>query len=251
MVFQDYARFYDTYYRQKDYGAEVDFVLGLARRFGVPPARVLDMGCGTGRHSEQFWNRGVAADGFDLSAPMLEQARARLAGGGRDADLRVGDLRTFRNGRTYDLAVAMFAVLGYLVTNADWRAGLATAATHLKPGGLLVFDGWFGPAVLAQRPETRCHTYEEDGRTVTREVTPELDPVAQSVTARYRIRATRDGKVESEFTEDHRMRFLFVQEVDLLLENAGFQLLHVCPFLAPDGRLTTETWNLSVVARRR
>lgn len=248
MVFQDYARFYDTYYRNKDYAAEVAFVLGLARRFGVEPARVLDMGCGTGRHSEEFWKQGMQADGFDLSAPMLEQARTRLAG--RAADLRVGDLRTFRNGRTYDLAVAMFAVLGYLVSNADWQAGLATAAAHLRPGGILVFDGWFGPAVLAQRPETRRHAYTEDGLEVVREVTPELDPVAQTVTAHYRIRATRDGRPEREFTEDHRMRFLFVQELELLLREAGFERLHTCPFLEPEAPLSTGTWNLSVTARR-
>lgn len=151
---------------------------------------MLDLGCGTGRHSEKLWEQGVAADGFDLSAPMLEQARARLAG--RETDLRVGDLRTFRNGRTYDLAIAMFAVLGYLVTNEDWRAGLATAAIHLRPGGLLIFDGWFGPAVLSQRPEPRRHAYVEDGLEVVREVTPELDPVAQVVTAHYRlVRARR------------------------------------------------------------
>lgn len=248
MVFQDYARYYDTYYRQKDYAAEVAFVLGLARRFGVEPARVLDMGCGTGRHSEKLWELGVAADGFDLSPAMLEQARARLAG--RAADLQVGDLRTFRNGRTYDLAVAMFAVLGYLVTNDDWRDGLATAAAHLRPGGLLIFDGWFGPAVLSQRPETRRHAYVENGLEVVREVTPELDPVRQMVTARYRIHTVRDGRREGEFTEEHRMRFLFVQELELMLRTAGLERVHTCPFLAPDAPLTTETWNVSVVARR-
>lgn len=72
----------------------------------------------------------------------------------------------------------------------------------------------------------------------------------QVVTAHYRIRATRDGRVEREFTEDHCMRFLFVQEIDLLLRNAGFEMLHACPFLEPDAPLGTETWNLSVTARR-
>ena len=44
MVFQDYARFYDTYYRGKDYAAAVAFVLGLARRFGVEPTPALALG---------------------------------------------------------------------------------------------------------------------------------------------------------------------------------------------------------------
>ena len=45
MVFEEYAGFYDLYYADKNYAAEVNFVLRLAERFGCSPGSVLDMGC--------------------------------------------------------------------------------------------------------------------------------------------------------------------------------------------------------------
>ena len=47
--FKDYALFYDTYYKNKDYSAEIEYIFNLANRFGVKRLNsVLDMGCGTG-----------------------------------------------------------------------------------------------------------------------------------------------------------------------------------------------------------
>jgi SAM-dependent methyltransferase len=248
-VFGKYADFYDLYYARKDYAAETRFVLNLARRFGCRPRTVLDMGCGTGRHLEEFLKRGLTCDGFDRSEKMLSQARDRLAG--RAVGLAQGDLTGFENGRTYDLVISMFAVMGYLTANDDLMAGLATARKHLRPGGLFIFDGWFGPAVLAQKPESRCHAYRDGGRTVTRRVSARLDPVRQRVNLRYDVVVQRGRRVLKTVRETHRMRFMFVQEMALALASAGLDLLHACPFMEPGGRLTTDTWNVTFVAAKR
>jgi SAM-dependent methyltransferase len=243
-VFEDYARYYDVYYREKDYATEVAFVLELARRHGLEPRSVLDMGCGTGRHMEEFLRAGLRADGFDLSPVMLERARQRLKD--YDCQLSVGNLTSFSNGRTYDLAVSMFAVMGYLTDNDSLRAGFATARRHLRPGGLLIFDGWFGPAVLAQRPTTRRHEYTDDqGRHIQRLAFPTLDVVRERVTVRYEIGV--DGQPVAE--ETHHMRFFFVQLTQELLAQAGLTLERVCPFLDADGVVSENTWNVTFVAR--
>lgn len=244
-VFEDYARHYDTFYREKDYAAETAFVLDLAARRGVRPLSVLDMGCGTARHVEEFIKAGLRVDGFDRSPTMLEQGRRRTTG--YACDLWEGDLTTFSNGRTYDLVVSMFAVMGYLTDNDAMMAGLRTARRHLHPGGLFVFDGWFGPAVLAEKPVPRRHEYKDDqGRQVVRAAEPVLDVVAECVTVNYRV--TVDGAGEP-VEESHRMRFFFVQETRMALAQAGFRLEAACPFMEPDATLTDRTWNVSFVAR--
>ena len=159
MAFSEYSHYYDLYYADKDYAAEVDFVLDLAARFGNTPKTLLDMGCGTGRHMAEFIKRGLKCDGFDLSSEMLSHARKRLAGKG--ANLSQGNLTDFENGKEYDLVVSMFAVMGYLIDNHDLVSGLKTAAKHLCPKGIFIFDGWFGPAVLSQGPEKRRHQYKK------------------------------------------------------------------------------------------
>jgi len=249
MVFDRYADFYDVYYGEKDYAAEVDFILSLAGRFGVRPRSLLDMGCGTGRHMVEFLGRDVECDGFDLSTEMLKQAKGRLEG--HDVELSQGDLTSFRNDKKYDLVVSMFAVMGYLVDNDALVAGLRTAREHLNEQGIFIFDGWFGPAVLAQKPEARKHEYRDGSRTVTRSVVPSLDPVRQKVRVSYEVSTTDSDSAPEIFTEDHDMRFMFVQEVALALDAAGLELVHACPFMDADGELSTETWNVSFVSRLR
>ena len=248
MAFSEYSDYYDLYYARKDYAAEVDFVLELATRFGVAPKTLLDMGCGTGRHLEEFVKRGLKCDGFDLSTEMLSQAGKRLAG--TDVDLSEGNITDFENGKQYDLVVAMFAVMGYLIDNEHLLAGLRTAQKHLRPGGLFIFDGWFGPAVLAQQPEERFHEYQDGQDTVVRKVTPFLDAIRQTVTVHYHVSINRNGRIIKQIEEDHIMRYLFVQEMAFFMQSAGFKLVHYCPFLEPDRQLSTNTWNITFVAQR-
>lgn len=246
MVFSEYAHFYDLYYADKDYAAEVNFVLGLARQFADEPTDLLDMGCGTGRHLVEFAKRELKCDGFDLSEDMLTQARERLSA--TDVNLSQGNLASFDNGKDYDLLVSMFAVMGYLVKNEDLVAGLRTAKKHLRPGGVFIFDNWFGPAVLAQRPEERRHEYNDGRDTIVRAVSPELDPVGQNVTVNYTVTVSRDGNIIKQSQEAHCMRYMFVQEMALAMDTAGLQLLHFCPFMKPNDSLTTDTWNVTFVA---
>jgi SAM-dependent methyltransferase len=249
MVFSDYAQFYDLYYKKKDYAGEVDFVLGLAARFGTNPVSVLDMGCGTGRHMEEFIKRGTICDGFDISLEMLTQARERLAG--TDAILTEGNLISFENGKRYDLVVAMFAVMGYLTENDQILAGLRTPFKHLRPAGLFIFDGWFGPAVFVQQPEERRHEYFENKDLVERKAVPLLDPVNQTVNIEYQIVHKRAGNVIKQVSEKHVMRFMFIREMEMAMKNVGFELVYYCPFMKPDKSLTTEDWNVSFVARKK
>lgn len=249
MVFSEYAHFYDVYYADKDYGAEADFVLGLASRFTAAPKTLLDMGCGTGRHLAEFVKRGLACDGFDLSEDMLAQARQRLSG--KPVGLAQANLTNFENSKQYDLVVSMFAVMGYLVKNEDLVAGLRTARKHLLPSGVFIFDNWFGPAVLAQKPEERRHEYKDGDRTIVRAVTPNLDPVGQNVTVNYEISVLRNGQIEKHTRETHCMRFMFIQEMALAMQAAGLELVHACPFMRPDDTLGTDSWNVAFVARTR
>lgn len=247
MVFSDYADFYDIYYADKNYSAEADFVLELASRYVKAPETLLDMGCGTGRHLAEFIRRNLKCDGFDLSESMLAQARQRLAG--EHVELSQANLTSFENGKQYDLVVSMFAVIGYLTTNQELIAGLQTARKHLRPGGVFIFDNWFGPAVLAQKPEKRRHEYRDGDNTIIRAVSPDLDPVGQKVTVNYEIAVLRNGQVLKQTKEAHCMRYMFVQEMALAMQAAGLELVHSCPFMKPDSLLSTDEWNVTFVGR--
>lgn len=249
MAFSEYAHLYDLFYAGKDYAAEVKFILELSSMFDLVPKTLLDMGCGTGRHLDEFVKRHIKCDGFDKSPEMLVYARQRLSED--NVTLTKATLADFENGKKYDLVISMFSVFGYLIKNNQLLSGLRTAYKHLLPGGLFIFDGWFGPAVLEQKPEYREHEYRFDQDTIVRKATPVLDTINQIVKIQYEIIIKRKNRVLKRIEEDHHVRFMFIQEMELAMEYCGLELIHYCPFMMTDGKLTADTWNITFVAKRK
>lgn len=252
-VFGVYANFYDALYADKDYEAECDYVVDvLAARGVTAPASLLDLGCGTGGHIIPMAGRGFEVAGVDRSPEMAEQARAKAREAGVPIDVHVGDVRNADLGRTFDAVTSMFAVVSYQLENADVLAMFETARRHLASGGVFVFDGWFGPAVLVDQPEERSKTVPlPDGGTVTRVARPRLDVFRQTVDVVYEVTATHtDGTLEHT-VESHPVRFLFAQELALMLEASGFELVAFGPFMEPNQEISIRDWNFSAVAVAR
>jgi SAM-dependent methyltransferase len=242
-----YAQAYDLLYEEKDYAAEVDLLERVFKAHAAEPVRrVLDLGCGTGRHTEQLIRRGYEVVGVDASEAMLEAARARLPG----ATFVHADIKTVSLEAEFDAALLMFAVLGYQTSNADVLDALWRARRLLRPGGLLFFDVWYGPAVLAQRPTDRVRVQSVGGgERVLRTATPALDTRAHACTVEYHVWRLSGDRVLEEASEQHRMRFFFPLELELLLESGGFDLLRLGAFPDLDEEPSESTWNVAVVAR--
>lgn len=250
-VFQGYARFYDQLYATKSYDAEVAFVLDRVAAHGhTVPRRLLDLGCGTGGHMLPLLQRGIEVSGVDRSEEMTAQAREKLTAAPQGQSWKVScrDIRDFRDGSKYDVVVSMFAVMGYLTSNDDFLRGLDTARAHLDTGGLFIFDVWHGSAVLHELPETRIHQYPAGQGETLKLVTPVLDCMMNVVTVNYRILTLEAETVKADVRESHDMRYFFVPEIELMLQQANFRMLEVCEFMHADRRPGITTWNLAVVA---
>ena len=116
---------------------EIGFYVQLA---GKQPARILELGCGTGRVTAALAERGHTICGVDLSAPMLEQARLKLANNvalGKVHFLQA-DMCDFSLDGRFDLIIAPFFSFSHLLTMEQRRAGLARIAEHMAPDGRAV-----------------------------------------------------------------------------------------------------------------
>lgn len=253
-VFDLYSSYYDLLYQGKDYPAEVSFVSDEFARFGVKPKCVLDLGCGTGRHAVAFAHRGVRVHGVDLSETML--AEARTSGTGQPADVRerlsfaAGDVRTYRTAEKFDAVVSLFHVFSYQTQNADLADAFTTASAHLAPGALLAFDFWYGPAVLAQRPETRVRRLENERIRVLRIAESVLLENENRVDVNFTVLVEdkRTGERRN-IEERHPMRYLFLPEVDVFLRRSSLERLHACEWMT-GADLGITTWGAFVVARK-
>ena len=244
-----YAADYDRVYGDKDYAAECDLIEKAFKAHAAAPVRsVLDLGCGTGNHAVPLAERGYSVTGIDRSLEMLRAARAKTRGGKADLTFRDGDIRTLDLGRTFDAALMMFAVLGYQLENEDVAAALATARRHLRAGGLLLLDVWYGPAVLTQRPEERTKAIETPDGKILRTASGRLDVQRHLCEVSIRLKRVRDGRPAEETREDHLMRFFFPRELELFLVVAGFRLRCMSPFPSLEGEPDERTWNVFAVA---
>lgn len=252
--FGAYARYYDLFYGDKDYVGEAAFVDGILREHDLSKASILEIGCGTGRHALELAACGHRVHGIDLSEGMLERAAGLRAGAGALAEslsFESGDARTYRSERSFDAVISLFHVMSYQTSNADLLAAFSTAAEHLAPAGLFVFDCWYGPAVLTERPEHRERTLEDDAAVVARTATPTMDAQADVCEVRYDITVTDKETGETEaLSEIHPMRYLFSPEVAIALDVCGFDLVAQCEF-GTGQPLSFSTWNGCFVARKR
>lgn len=254
-VFDAYASYYDLLYRDKDYAAEAKYVASLLREHAPRAARILELGCGTGAHAEHLARTGYSVHGVDLSATMLAGATARKAGLPVDLARRLsfakGDARTVRTGETYDAVISLFHVMSYQTTNADLAAAFGTAAAHLAPGGLFLFDFWYGPAVLAQEPEERVKRLEDDVIKVTRIAKPVMRANENVVDVNYSvsIEVKASGQTQ-EVRETHAMRYLFMPEILQYLESGKWVDTKTFGWMGLEP-LSKEHWSGCALAIRR
>ena len=119
---------------------EVDWIDGLHPGRG----RLLDLGCGVGRHSLLFAQRGWKVTGVDLAEPSLEYARQEAADAGLDAAFVCRDLASGPLPHGQDLILLAYGTIGTLSPGRA-RKLVASCRRALAPGGLLVLDAFRQP----------------------------------------------------------------------------------------------------------
>ena len=182
-VFEDYARYYDLLYRDKNYGGEVDFIDSLIKKHVPGAESILELGCGTGGHAEYLAKRGYTVHGIDISDDMLRMAARRHVGFSPELQGKTkfekGDVRTARLGRKFDVVLSLFHVMSYQTTNEDILAAFQTAREHLNKGGIFLFDCWYGPAVLTDRPEVREKEWSDDAIKIDIDTNHKVIPIPE------------------------------------------------------------------------
>jgi SAM-dependent methyltransferase len=245
-AFQDYGRYYDLLNRDKDYAAEVRFIDGILKRHRHETREVLELGCGTGVFARELATQGYRIHGVDRSDTMLEVAALR-------ADPQVSfskqDIRHFQLNEKFDAAVSLFHVMSYQTSNEDLVSALLCAKRHLRSGGLFVFDCWYGPAVLTERPTNREKHFEDDFLRVTRSSRPTLHPNHNRVDVEFQIEVLdkQTGRVQK-LQELHPMRYFFKPELDLVFGQVGFELLEWGQWLKSE-QPSDRTWYVYFVLR--
>lgn len=172
---------------------------------------------GSGGGSNAFYlKQKFALTLVDISPDMLAVSRAINPG----CEHIVGDMRTVRLGREFD-AVFIHDAIDYMLTEADLRQAIETAAVHCKPGGIALI----APDYVRETFETSTEHGGEDGEgRGLRYLEWQFDPNSADNTYRadYAILLREGDQVTVEY--DSHMCGLFPRATWFrLLAESGFQ----------------------------
>jgi SAM-dependent methyltransferase len=106
--------------------------------------RVLDVGCGAGRHTRALAETGARVTGVDLSKALLARARHCTGATFARADMRRLPVRA----GTMDLVVNLFTSFGYFSSDAEHAHVLTAMIQTLRPGGWFAIDFLHAPTVI-------------------------------------------------------------------------------------------------------
>jgi SAM-dependent methyltransferase len=255
MIFsKEYSDVYDDLYKEKDYDGECELIVNCIHNYSKIPFNlvksILDMGCGTGNHAIRLAEEGYEVTGVDVSDEMLNIAVSKTYYKDLPLDFIQSDIRTFNDGKKYDVIIMMFAVLGYQQSNEDVIAALKTVSKHLKEGGIFVCDLWYGPAVLSQKPGDKVRTIESGDNQIIRQSSGIIDMLNHRVKVHLHVWKIHQNII-TEKEEDHNMRFFFPQELKLLFESAGLDILDMRGFPDMEKKPSEQTWNICVVGSQK
>lgn len=246
-VFEKYARYYDLLYRDKDYANEARYIHQLLQRYAPGSQSILELGCGTGAHACFLAERGYRIHGIDASEEMLHHAREHAAQQFPQCASQVifqqGDIRNIQLDKQFDAILSLFHVISYQTSNEDLRSVFEVVHDHLHPGGVCIFDFWYGPAVLTDRPVVRVKRLEDEHNLVTRIAEPIMYPNENIVEVNYEV-LIEDKKTHhlEKISETHKMRYLFYPELEYMLQHTGLKIVASLKWMALQANLGEDIW---------
>lgn len=141
--------------------AELDNIEGLLEL--RPPLRVLDVGCGTGRHAIAMARRGYEVVGIDVAEKYLDEARNEAGKHDLDIEFRLQRGSAIREEQTYDFALAFYHTLGFM-SDDEIARHLTRIRSALKASGKLLLV-LAGPRLVEGHESAPIRSWTERGGT--------------------------------------------------------------------------------------
>ena len=148
----------------RNVGQELEFFRFIFDSFAkVSVHNILDVGCGTGRHSIPLMQSGYNVTGVDLNQPMLDVFRKKAEAENLNPRIFNKDMREIDLADEFDAIICMNTAFQYLLTDDDILKALRAFHGALKPGGVVIIDLMNFLSLLGRYKENIVNHYSRDG----------------------------------------------------------------------------------------
>lgn len=237
MVFDKSAKYYDDFLKSK-YGnskeKEITYIDKTIKKYKNNTRLVLDLGCGTGRHSLLLSKKNYKVVGIDKSKEMIKKAIENRNKTKYYCDFIEENIETFNLEDKYDVALCLFETFDYI---KDIEKAVKNINKHLKKGGLFIFS-FINKEKLMKSGVNISETFiHYDNVLIKRTSIPQIDYINNII----EIAQVFTGSINI-FCEVHKMKYFFIDEINDLLEKHGFKILKV--------KNKKKSWSTTMICKK-
>ena len=145
--------------RQSGAKMEVEQVVNLLRI--RQNDRILDLSCGTVRHSLELARQGFDVVGVDRTTSFIKKAKQQAEEESLKVELVVGDMREYRQPKSFDIVMNLFGSFGYFEDPDDDRQVVKNMYASLRSGGRFLIET-MGKEIAAREFQERDWSEEGD-----------------------------------------------------------------------------------------
>ncbi len=245
------VKYYDLFFLKKEkVEKEISYIMDICGTRLTGRKSCIDIGCGTGAYDEQLSEHFGSVTGMDISADMIEYAKANHMT--QATKYILSDARCMKNvmdGNEADLAVSLAHVIGYQLDNTSVEEYFKTVCLNLKKGGLFWFNFYNQPALFLNALSPRHMKIEDGNCMIYRLSNASINADNNCLDMDYYYIVS--GKGNPEIIEIHeKMRYFSKFEMEYYLEKCGFDVIGFYNY-STDEPLSAHNWNAGVLAKKR
>ena len=244
-LFENYASKYDEETFTQGTIGECDFIEEEVNH--LKSSKILDIGCGTGRHSIELAKRGYSVTGVDLSESQLRRAKEKAKEQGQEVDFQLRDARNLNFIEEFDLVIMLCEGAFPLMETDEMNFQiLENAAKSLNSKGKLIFTTLNGLFPIFHSVKEFVNSGAEKG--ATSENTFDLMTFRD-----HSVYETEDDSGKEILLKCNE-RYYIPAEIAWLLKSIGFKKIDIVgaklgAFSRAD-KLTTEDFEMLVIANK-
>ncbi|MCJ7820957.1 MAG: class I SAM-dependent methyltransferase [Bacteroidales bacterium] len=246
-LFENYGKKYDSESFTQGTVGECDFIekeLNFDRSL-----KILDVGCGTGRHSVELAKRGYSITGIDLSESQLNAAKEKAAKNNLSIDFRKEDARNLPFKNEFDIAI-MLCEGGFPLMETDEMNYeiLKSVTGSLRENGKFIFTTLNGLFPLYHSVEEFCDSTSQEGNATYRSNTFDLMTFRD-----FNITEFEDDFGNKKILESNE-RYYVPSEISWLMKSLGYKKIEIfgakLGAFSRNDKLTTEDFEMLVIAEK-
>jgi len=246
-LFENYAQKYDKECFVQGTLGECDFIEQEINR--DKSLKIIDIGCGTGRHSIELVKRGYQITGIDLSESQLKRAREKAKEQGVEIDFQKHDARDLPFKSEFDLAI-MLCEGGFSLMETDEMNFeiLKNATKVLNDKGKLIFTTLNGLFPL-------FHSVKEFYKSVTKEGSAEVKGCSfDLMTFRDHNTTVFEDDTGNKKELKCNERYYVPSEITWLLKTLGYKKIDIfgakLGAFSRSDKLTPEDFEMLIIAEK-